>query len=639
MLLAFAESSHTFSRDATDKAHRITEMRYTEEKSTKTIQGENGDWTVEITKRTGGPEDPIVFTMDTIVITYTPKEDKKGCKNIRLSQTWKVVAYNEKGEKVTSDKKKFYKNPKDSPFEQQEDDYIEDENKDLVVIDHIKCEGDLFYNGYDIKDKSSQGDATSKPPKPTTLRDTAGFTFGNKKPNIKKIVLTYETVAVCADTGELLASIRWQCVSTPTDKGEITLISTKEGKPSETFKKAFRKFVETHNSETKNSEGKLELRWYCPETSDKIKGPGGILKQPWGAIIPEEFRKKWIKSKAPELPKKAERVKEQGCRGNLCNMTGLSHGIEPEGEGGTMKSGEIVVDEDRVGGGQYFESPTEALGAGLNTIERAALKFTWSGDQAKTVKGILFTSYRDISPEDISPFIECSDQFINDFHALDVHFLPTELMHHLLDLMATHAEDLESSNGPATVSIIANVGTEKAAAYTGALTPEDVASFIVEAALHESVDQKTLDIFHYIGLNFGLLMGSQNFPPTEFFYDPETGEPNVVIIVGSGAAARDVASASMLADRIGAPVILDTEFDFADWKTVCNLNLILVGGPVANIIVNQLVDEGVSLVNWATSPGEWEYIKAPYGGCNILIVAGADRDATRGATQSLIQWM
>jgi hypothetical protein len=83
-------------------------------------------------------------------------------------------------------------------------------------------------------------------------------------------------------------------------------------------------------------------------------------------------------------------------------------------------------------------------------------------------------------------------------------------------------------------------------------------------------------------------------------------------------------------------VMLDTELDFAGWKAACDYNLILIGGPVANIIVKQMVDEGVSAVAWASSPGEWEYIVAPYDGCDVLIIAGMDRDATRAAAQSLI---
>ena len=86
-------------------------------------------------------------------------------------------------------------------------------------------------------------------------------------------------------------------------------------------------------------------------------------------------------------------------------------------------------------------------------------------------------------------------------------------------------------------------------------------------------------------------------------------------------------------------VMLDTELDFAGWKAVCAYNLILIGGPVANIIVKQLADEGISAVDWATSPGEWEFIEAPYGDCDCLIIAGADRDATRAAAQDLIDML
>lgn len=86
-------------------------------------------------------------------------------------------------------------------------------------------------------------------------------------------------------------------------------------------------------------------------------------------------------------------------------------------------------------------------------------------------------------------------------------------------------------------------------------------------------------------------------------------------------------------------VMLDTEIDFTSWKLACNYNLILVGGPVANIIVKQLVSEGISTVDWLTSSGEWEYIRAPYDGCDILIVAGADRDATRAAVLEIIDYL
>jgi hypothetical protein len=116
----------------------------------------------------------------------------------------------------------------------------------------------------------------------------------------------------------------------------------------------------------------------------------------------------------------------------------------------------------------------------------------------------------------------------------------TALMEHMLDVMTSYAGPLQSSDGPVTVSIIANVGTEEAAAYTGTLMPEDVASLVKEAAMHETVNQEIIEVLHYIGLNFGLLLGSVDVPPTEFFINLKKGQPKVVIVVGGGHRVRVV---------------------------------------------------------------------------------------------------
>jgi hypothetical protein len=69
-------------------------------------------------------------------------------------------------------------------------------------------------------------------------------------------------------------------------------------------------------------------------------------------------------------------------------------------------------------------------------------------------------------------------------------------------------------------------------------------------------------------------------------------------------------------------------------------NLILVGGPVYNSIVKDLQNLGESTVNWATSPGEWEWIADPYAkGYDVLIVAGANREETRLASVELVSLM
>jgi S-layer protein (TIGR01564 family) len=83
-------------------------------------------------------------------------------------------------------------------------------------------------------------------------------------------------------------------------------------------------------------------------------------------------------------------------------------------------------------------------------------------------------------------------------------------------------------------------------------------------------------------------------------------------------------------------VMTDSEFNFPEWKSTSSYNLILIGGPVANEIVRHLVDECISLVTWEDSPGQREYIKAPYNRCDVLIVAGADRECTSAAVQELV---
>ena len=77
-------------------------------------------------------------------------------------------------------------------------------------------------------------------------------------------------------------------------------------------------------------------------------------------------------------------------------------------------------------------------------------------------------------------------------------------------------------------------------------------------------------------------------------------------------------------------------------------NLVLVGGPglvvcvgaepqVANTVVKELLDQGLSTIDWDTSLGEYELIADAFvEGKDVLIVAGADREATRYAVKTLI---
>ena len=67
-------------------------------------------------------------------------------------------------------------------------------------------------------------------------------------------------------------------------------------------------------------------------------------------------------------------------------------------------------------------------------------------------------------------------------------------------------------------------------------------------------------------------------------------------------------------------------------------NLILVGGPVANTIVSDLVDLGETTMEmWETSEGDVVMLEDVFAvGKDVLIVAGADRDMTAAAAIALI---
>ena len=82
-------------------------------------------------------------------------------------------------------------------------------------------------------------------------------------------------------------------------------------------------------------------------------------------------------------------------------------------------------------------------------------------------------------------------------------------------------------------------------------------------------------------------------------------------------------------------VKLDQEIDLTLKESY---NLILVGGPVANGIVAELVDLGETTMElWETSDGDVVLLEDVYSvGKDVLIVAGADRDRTAAAAILLI---
>ncbi|MBU6998941.1 MAG: S-layer protein, partial [Theionarchaea archaeon] len=89
---------------------------------------------------------------------------------------------------------------------------------------------------------------------------------------------------------------------------------------------------------------------------------------------------------------------------------------------------------------------------------------------------------------------------------------------------------------------------------------------------------------------------AQEVPPTDFFVDPETGQPTCVIVVGSGAAAMDVVSATMLAAKIGTMTfteqedeVLFTDTSVAVHEDVNPLLFVVNSGTWINVPVNAVL--------------------------------------------------
>jgi len=119
-----------------------------------------------------------------------------------------------------------------------------------------------------------------------------------------------------------------------------------------------------------------------------------------------------------------------------------------------------------------------------------------------------------------------------------------------------------------------------------------------------------------------------------YVYDDSTADKDGVKIVVKQTTAGDTIkyTANVKIDPVEL-IKLDIEVNTA----TNTKNLVLVGGPVYNSIVKDLVDMGASTVDWATSAGEWEWIADPMAkGYDVLIVAGANREETRMAAEDLV---
>ena len=418
----------------------------------KTLSGAKGTWEIEVKPNSPGKQ-------DTIIIKFTPKHDSKGCSNIRLAQAVKSTGYDKNGNIIARNNKQIYK-PGKNPFSHKEDDTV-----DNVYIDHLRCEGDPFYNGEDTPhDDPSKGDATKTPPDTTEMSDSPWRTIPDPDNNnkITKVVDEFETCAICVDTGKCLGCIKWKMVADKNDGSQISLVSTKEEKCSTAFKKAMKQFMQHH---AKIDPTDKKVKWYCPDTKGTIKGPGGQTGKPYGGEIPEGFRKEWV-----EVAPKKTKVKKES---------------------------------KKIGMGKKMKDLRSAIAFSLETIDQSAIKFTWSGEQTKTTPSVIFTTEPDLEPEQIAPFVQLEERFANDFQAINVYWVSIDTMQQFLELASRLEEHDDPLEAPITVTIMGGLASD-GAAYTFQAFQEQFFDYVAELASLEGAGTEVFDALQYLAANFGV---------------------------------------------------------------------------------------------------------------------------------------
>lgn len=452
---------------------------------TTRFDGESGNWEIVTPPDTENPQQ--------VQFKYTPDGAENGCRNVFLVQTSKTVAYDEAGNKVTAKHEEMFRPGTDNPYRHRADDRIDDADGDPVSIDHLACEGDPFSNGGDYyQDVGHRGDATTNPPTATDGKDDPRTPFDNKRPNIKRTVVTLETCAVCADSGSILGCVRWQSSATPDNPGEPTLLSTKEEPPTETFGAALRKFMESH-ARARNG----TTHWYCPDDKGLWIGPAATaeddpfdehVNDPWGRPMPDGWKRAWVDPPTPAPPAPAPTTPEPAPE---------TPAPEPAPPGGEF----MQLDPEQAGGGPRFRHLDEALAAALEDPARAVVKICWSGDQIKPIRGVVFAARADLAPDELGRFVERTRTFSNDFTigfgviALDSGTL-AELLRGL-----QRVRESSGSAGAIAVTVIAKLRTPAAAAHTVQLTTSQLGAVLAGLQIAQPPTDELRMALRYVANN------------------------------------------------------------------------------------------------------------------------------------------
>ena len=430
------------------------------------MDGDHGTW--NWTPHVGGARPDGSKGKDSIDITFTPKASAN-CKDVRLTQTVTIKAYNAAGEHIASSLSEIF-DPIPGNFRHLAANHIfikEDGRWVEVFVDHVACEGDPYYNGDDVPhDTASKGDSTIAPPgtpAPTTMFDGPGgfFQGGNVRPGIVRIVVTFETCAICAADGRILGCIKWTCVSTSTDAGTITVLSTVEGDPSDESKRALKQFGSRHTVWALSPDGKPH--WFCPEDG-RVKH--GLPETTYRRIVFNQ-----VITMAPIAPPKP-----------------LEHGFR-----------RIKLRADHAGGGSTI--PFDQI----QTIAQAdygktAIKFTWTGTQIKSVASLVLRGSDNIDNAAIEPFVEPGEMFENDFSHLSAVTVSHNTLSAILMALTEQQSDSEQVR-PVVVTTMAQLGEEKAAAAQLEFDEYSLGEALLQVATQHDLNDAELDAINYLRLN------------------------------------------------------------------------------------------------------------------------------------------
>ena len=424
------------------------------------IAGANGTWTYTHHPAPLRPDGSK--SNDGITISFKPKASTN-CKNIRLFQTVKMKAYNAAGDLVGSSLSEIFKTMPPQ-FRHLGANHIfikEDGRFQEVFVDHIACEGDPYYNGDDAAhDIPSKGDSTTAPPTPTTMYDGPGSFFnGDLRPGITKIVVIFETCAICIDTGKILGCIKWSTEVTSTDKGTIT-VPTAEGQPSDETKKALKQFAARHTVWASSPDGKPH--WFCPEDG-KVKHE----------LSEKAYRKILFNQETAMVP--AAAPPEHGFR-------------------------KLKLRQEYAGGGT-FAPFNEVYATATSKPEVVALKFTWTGAQIKSMGGILLSTNNEIKGVHVEPFVFNEEVYANDFVHLSVVKMHPKPMKMFLSQLEGMEQDKQSLVRPVLFSLIANVGTDKAICATQDIDARLFSEAFLKVAIGMELENDELDAINYLRLN------------------------------------------------------------------------------------------------------------------------------------------